>query len=88
VIWTSALLGSTDEGPRPAYNRADQRLFPRPDDRFASVASQPTSNVDSALSRERRKANGQFGVKRTVVSVISSGLEQRWRVEAMSKVDV
>jgi hypothetical protein len=27
-------------------------------------------------------------MKRTVVSVMPSGLEQRWRVEAMSMVDV
>jgi hypothetical protein len=37
---------------------------------------------------ERRKANGQFGLTRTVVSVMPRGLEQRWRVEAMSMVDV
>jgi hypothetical protein len=40
------------------------------------------------VQRERRKANRQFGVRRTVVSVMLGVLEQRWRVEAMSMVDV
>jgi hypothetical protein len=37
---------------------------------------------------ERRKANGQFGAKRTGISVMPNGLEQRLRVEAMSMIDV
>src|SRR5947209_16598122 len=27
VVWTGARLDSTDEGPRPAYNRAARQLF-------------------------------------------------------------
>jgi hypothetical protein len=37
---------------------------------------------------ERRKANGQFGAKRTVVWVMPNGLEHRLRVEATSVIDV
>jgi hypothetical protein len=48
----------------------------------------PSAHYGEFVQRERRKANGQFGAKRTGISVMLNGLDQRSRVEAMSMIDV
>jgi hypothetical protein len=46
-----ARLGSTDEGPRPAYNRVALGLFPNPPLSVCpETAPQVSPNVDSAVS--------------------------------------
>jgi hypothetical protein len=47
-----------------------------------------TAHYGEFVQWERRKANGRFGAKRTGISVMPHGLEQRSCVEAMSMIDV
>ena len=65
-----------------------ERVVPCGAAAIAVHASVNGAHYGEFVQWERRKANGQFGVTRTVVSVMPSGLEQRWHVEAMSMVDV
>ncbi len=44
----------------------------------------PIAHYGEFVQWERWKANGQFGAKRTVVSVMPNGVVQRSRVEAMT----
>jgi hypothetical protein len=44
-----------------------------------------TAHYGEFVQWERRKANGQFGAKRTGISVMPNGVgSKRWRVEATS----
>ena len=56
--------------------------------RLEALLAPPHADYGEFVQGEWRRANGQFGVKRTVVSVMPSGLEQRWSAEALSMVDV
>jgi hypothetical protein len=52
VVWMGVRLGSTDEGPRPAYNRADQALFPSPCGSTLTQQLDQPPNANSALSKQ------------------------------------
>jgi hypothetical protein len=55
---------------------------------IGAASAAVTADYGEFVQRERRKANGQFGGKRTGISVMPNGLEQRSRVEAISMIEL